>query len=69
MLSSTGRGRSRFPAQHRLGTPGLVHCREYPEIKLAPVRVHHRWLLGPVRHSWASLRRQVGSLRQVLSPG
>ncbi len=72
MLSSTGPGRSRTPAQHRLGTPGLVHCRAYPEIDLAlggSQRSRMSTLFDPARRSWASVCRQAVSLRQALSLG
>lgn len=68
MRHSTARGRARFPAQHRLGTPGLVYCREYPEIDRA-LTTGRYGLLGPVWRSWAGLRRQAVNLRQALSVG
>lgn len=72
MLSSRGPGRSRLPGQHRLGTPGLVHCRAYPEINLNPAGDHGSWLVAlrtPARRTWASVRRQALSLRQALTLG
>lgn len=72
MLSSKGPGRSRLPGQHRLGTPGLVHCRALPGIELAlSTGPGHRLssLLLPARRTWAGVRRQAVSLRQALSTG
>ncbi|HEU0090323.1 MAG TPA: hypothetical protein VFQ77_22145 [Pseudonocardiaceae bacterium] len=62
MPHPTGSDRSRLPARHRLGTPGLVHCRAYPEIDFILTQKHRSWLsvlLVTTRRSGATLRRQV----------
>lgn len=72
MLRSIGPGRPRRPARHRLGTPGLVHCRAYPEVDFALVKIERDRGFQPhmpARRSWAVLRRRAVSLRQALSLG
>ncbi|MGH3943221.1 MAG: hypothetical protein ACRDTG_32285 [Pseudonocardiaceae bacterium] len=72
MLRSTGPDRSRLPARHRLGAPGLVHCRVYPEINHALDKGVGSWLsvlLLPLRRQWAAANRQVAGLRRALSLG
>ncbi len=71
MLRSIGPGRSRRPARHRLGAPGLVHCRVYPGVSCALDQKYRRsWrhqLRVPALRSWETLRRRAISLRQALS--
>ena len=71
MLRSIGPGRSRWPARHRLGTPGLVHCRAYPGVSYALDQKYQRsWrfqLRVPTRRRWETLRRRAISLRHARS--
>jgi hypothetical protein len=71
MLRSIGPSRSRRPARHRLGAPGLVHCRAYPGVSCALDQKYQRsWrfqLRVPARRSWETLRRRAVSLRHALS--
>lgn len=72
MLCSTGPSRSRLPARHRLGAPGLVHCRVYPEINSALDKGARSWLSAlflTLRRRWAATNRQAASLRRALSLG
>lgn len=72
MLRSTGLARSRLPARHRLGAPGLVHCRVYPEISRALGKGERGWLSAlflPVLRHWAATNRQSASIRRAPSPG
>lgn len=58
-------------ARHRLGTPGLVHCLEHPEVSLALGEFRRGWLsalLVPARHSWAGLRRRALAAQRTLVP-
>lgn len=72
MLRATRPGRSRLPGRHRLGTPGLVYCREYPEIAAALTDTQRSWLsalLMPARHSWGGMRREAVHPQSALPVG
>ncbi|MGH3912666.1 MAG: hypothetical protein ACRDTC_04550 [Pseudonocardiaceae bacterium] len=68
MLRFTGPSRSRLPARHRLGAPGLVHCRVYPEVDRALAKCERGWLAAlfvPVRRHWTATHRPAVRLRRV----
>ncbi|GLZ36751.1 hypothetical protein [Actinokineospora sp. NBRC 105648] len=51
------------PGRHRLGTPGLVHCRTHDAVAAALEGRTRTWwsaLLVPARHTLAGLRRRAG---------
>lgn len=54
--------RAQHVGQHRLGTPGLVHCVEIRSVADALAEYRRGWfatLLVPARHSLAGLRRRA----------
>lgn len=71
MLRPIGPVRSQLSGRHRLGSPGLVHCLEYPEVARALYtsrRGRLSMLLLPSRRSWVTRRRPAlsrGSLSQA----
>ncbi|MGQ0779024.1 MAG: hypothetical protein ACT4NY_32195 [Pseudonocardiales bacterium] len=72
MLRSIGPSRSRLPARHRLGAPGLVHCRVFPEINQALDKGERGWLSAlflSVRRHWAAANRRAAGLRRAHSLG
>jgi hypothetical protein len=55
---------SKHVGRHRLGTPGLVHCRMYFPVTLALAEYRRTWLsmlLVPAKHSLAGLRRKAAA--------
>lgn len=58
-------------ARHRLGTAGLVHCVNHPEVADALAEYRRGWLtalITPARHSWWGLRRRAGHPQRTLAP-
>lgn len=57
--------------RHRLGTPDLVHCVDYPEVAAALAALRRPWLLAlliPARHSSTGQRRRVVVPRPLFAP-
>ncbi|HEY7598273.1 MAG TPA: hypothetical protein VH969_34380 [Actinophytocola sp.] len=50
--------------RHRLGSPGLVHCLRYYEVRVALEEYRRTWwrtALVPARHTLAGLRRRAAA--------
>ncbi|MDQ3151044.1 MAG: hypothetical protein M3R63_04735 [Actinomycetota bacterium] len=67
----SGLRRAADRSRHRLGTPGLVHCADHPEVAVALAALQRPWLLVLLvraRHSAAGRRWRVVANRPVFAP-